>query len=33
MNTDPTFIAGLADLAVAALRPMTAAGAAGGDPR
>jgi ferrochelatase len=33
MNTDPTFIAGLADLAVAALRPMTAAGAVGGDPR
>jgi ferrochelatase len=32
MNTDPTFIAGLADIAAAALRPMTA-GSAGGDPR
>ena len=32
MNTDPTFIAGLADLAAGALRPSTAA-AAGGDPR
>ena len=32
MNTDPTFIAGLADIAAAALRPMTAA-TAEGDPR
>ena len=31
MNTDPTFIAGLADLAAAALAPVTAAAAAGGD--
>jgi protoporphyrin/coproporphyrin ferrochelatase len=33
MNTDPTFIAGLADIAAAALTPVTAAGAAGGAPR
>ncbi len=31
MNTDPTFIAGLADLAAAALAPETVAAAAGGD--
>lgn len=31
MNTDPTFIAGLADLAAAALAPETVATAAGGD--
>ncbi len=33
MNTDPTFIAGLADLAAAALAPETVAAAAGGDIR
>ncbi len=32
MNTDPTFVAGLADIAAAALHPTTVAGAAGGDP-
>ena len=31
MNTDPTFIAGLADLAAAAMAPETVAAAAGGD--
>jgi ferrochelatase len=33
MNTDPIFIAGLADIAAAALAPETAAAAAGGDAR
>ena len=33
MNTDPTFIAGLADLAAAALAPETVAASAGGDIR
>ncbi len=32
MNTDPTFIAGLADIAAAALGPVAVASAAGGDP-
>ena len=33
MNTDPTFIAGLADIATRALRPMAFAQAAGGELR